>query len=354
VLRVEALPAGEGDSLWIEWSAADGVHRMLVDGGRAAATVTARLAAQPVDQRRFDVVVCTHIDLDHIGGLLPVLAAPPDGFAAADLWFNGRKHAVPPPPPDGLGYPQANDLTDDLVRTGQPWNAAFAERAVVVPDTGALPEVRLPGLTVTLLAPTRPALDKLGADWPKVVAAARPGRPADVLGGRDEYADWPLAKLADLPFVAKDSVANASSIALLLHHDDGSRVLLCADAPSAALVAGLDRLRQDREPMRVDLCKLPHHGSAANVSPALLDALTCAHWLVSTSGAYHRHPDRMALARLLVRRGSPTLWFNYRSGTTEEFGRSNVTGRWGNRAEYPAPGTQGVCVEVVDGQVRRG
>lgn len=353
MLSVEALPAGDGDSLWIEWTAADGVHRMLVDGGRSPSTVTARLARQPQDRRRFDVVVCTHIDLDHIGGLLPVMRRPPPGFAAADLWFNGRGHLVRSGwSGDVLGTRQGRALTLDLVRTGQPWNVAFGGGPVVVPDTGPLPEVPLPGLTVTLLGPGRPQLARLLEQWREVVVESRADQPADVLGRR-EHADTPLVKLAELDFVPETKPANGSSIVLLLRHDDGSRVLLCADAHAAVLVAGLRRL-EPAGPVAVDLCKLPHHGSAANVSPAFLDALSCRHWLVSTNGALHDHPDRAALARVLVRRGEPTLWFNYRTATTVEFGEPDVTRRWGSRAEYPDDGAPGIRVEIEAGRVRRG
>ena len=39
VIRIEALPAQDGDCLWLEWPDSDGVlHRMLVDGGRGSPT----------------------------------------------------------------------------------------------------------------------------------------------------------------------------------------------------------------------------------------------------------------------------------------------------------------------------
>ena len=106
--------------------------------------------------------------------------------------------------------------------------------------------------------------------------------------------------------------------------------------------------------MRVDLCKVPHHASAYNVNRALVAALDCRHWLISTSGARHRHPDRAAVARILARRDSPTLWFNYRGPTTDEFARASVTTRWDATTVRPEPGKEGLRVEVAAGHVHLG
>jgi len=116
MILLEALPADDGDCLWIEWPDAHGAtHRMLVDGGRGSPRqippgLADRLARQPEDQRTFDLVVCTHIDVDHIGGLLALAGDPPAGFRAADVWFNGRRHL------DLLGPAQGDTLSDALTR----------------------------------------------------------------------------------------------------------------------------------------------------------------------------------------------------------------------------------------------
>ncbi len=58
--------------------------------------------------------------------------------------------------------------------------------------------------------------------------------------------------------------------------------------------------------------KLPHHGSARNVSAELVDAVETPLWVNSSDGTRFRHPDAIALARVLVhgRRAEPLLAFN--------------------------------------------
>jgi hypothetical protein len=359
MLRVEALPADDGDCLWIEWPGPDGAtHRMLVDGGRGdparlPAGLAARLARQPAGQRAFDLVVCSHIDADHVGGLLALIDDPPPGFRVADVWFNGRQHL------DILGPAQGDMLSGSLSRRAAPWNLAFGGAAVVVPPAGhGLPVVDLPGLRITLLSPARAQLARLAKAWPRVLADAETGLaplPPDRDSLRSEADDREaeLHTLARRQYHPDRSPANGSSIAFLAESDDGDRVLLAADAAAEMLVDSLHRIAPAGR-YRVDLCKVPHHGSRHNVSPGLVELLDCGHWLVSTSGSRHRHPSREAMARILCRPGDPaTAWFNYRSQTTEEYASPALGTRYGFSAIHPAPDEPGIALRLRGGRVER-
>jgi hypothetical protein len=64
--------------------------------------------------------------------------------------------------------------------------------------------------------------------------------------------------------------------------------------------------------VRIDLCKLPHHGSRGNVTNALIESIACRDYLVSTDGRTFGHPDDAALARILCTSAlPPRLFFNY-------------------------------------------
>lgn len=346
MICVEALPGGNGDALWVSWPAADGEHRMLFDGGRGFGTaLKARFTAQSTDDRSFDLVVCSHIDNDHINGLLMLFRRPPERFRTVDVWFNSRDHLIP----DALGTGQGDRLSELLGASGQAWNAAFSGRAVVVADAGPLPVVQLSGLTITVLAPGQDQLAALLDVWPE--SQSEPDEPEplppDALG--EETGS--LTDLAGSAFVVDDSPSNGSSIALLLEHEDGARVLLAADSNADVLLRGLQRLGP---PVRVDLASVPHHGSAFNTSAELLAALDCRHWLVSTNGAGgHGHPSRTAVARILARLDQPTLYFNYRSAPTEEFASKQVQLEFNATVHRPDDGAPpGVRILVGPDQVR--
>ncbi len=75
VFTVEMLAGGNGDALWIEYGDPDRPFRILVDGGTepTRTTLAARFGALPDDQRHVELLIVTHIDGDHIGGILDFL-----------------------------------------------------------------------------------------------------------------------------------------------------------------------------------------------------------------------------------------------------------------------------------------
>jgi len=69
-LKVVFLNVGQGDSIYIETP--DG-HQMLIDGGPDARVLSQLSQVMPFGDRSIDVIVATHPDADHIGGLPQVL-----------------------------------------------------------------------------------------------------------------------------------------------------------------------------------------------------------------------------------------------------------------------------------------
>jgi hypothetical protein len=64
--------------------------------------------------------------------------------------------------------------------------------------------------------------------------------------------------------------------------------------------------------LRLNLMKVPHHGSRRNITAGLLAIVDCENFALSTNGSHHDHPDHVALARIL--RSSDrfkTIYFNY-------------------------------------------
>lgn len=70
-LQVTFLDIGQGDSIFIE---APSGRQMLIDGGKNRAVIRQLSRIMPWYDRTIDVVVATHPDADHIGGLPDVFA----------------------------------------------------------------------------------------------------------------------------------------------------------------------------------------------------------------------------------------------------------------------------------------
>jgi hypothetical protein len=101
VFSVEMLPAQQGDALWIEYSAPQEIHRILIDCGTPPTYQVIRQRIELLDpnDRRFDLLIVTHIDTDHIGGALKLLADRFLGARFGDVWFNDWDCLPPCPDP---------------------------------------------------------------------------------------------------------------------------------------------------------------------------------------------------------------------------------------------------------------
>jgi len=155
-----------------------------------------------------------------------------------------------------------------------------------------------------------------------------------------------LRALAETTTTSDDSATNASSITLLLERD-GSSVLLTGDATPEPLGNALDAVLAQRgaATLHVDVYKLPHHGSARNVTRDTVERATAETYLVSTDGSFFRHPDQAAIARVLEygTRGS-TLAFNHRTETTSPWEAPPLLGAYQHRVVYPERASDGVCI----------
>jgi hypothetical protein len=357
MLSIEMLPAAYGDCLWIEYGDERRPHRVLIDAGVVATydVLRARILALPADQRRFDLLIVSHIDSDHIDGVLPLLRDAALGLEFDDIWFNGWEQVS-----DTLGPVQGEYLSALLHDPGRRWNQAFGGGPVIVPDAGLLPTTTLPGgMKLTLLSPTRKQLERLAPVWERVVIAAglTPGDTEaalaalaedrryepDALGGRPD-----VERLAETEFRSDAAPANGSSIAVLAEYDEKT-LLLAADAYATVMEASLRRVLAARgqERLVVHAVKLSHHGSVGNTSRALIDLLECRRFLVSTNGAKFGHPNPEAIARCVVdKRAGTEIHFNYASDETRPWGDRTLEQRWRYRAVYPTTAAGGLAVTV--------
>jgi beta-lactamase superfamily II metal-dependent hydrolase len=337
MLAVEMLPAGHGDALVVEYGTRSKTHRILVDAGTLHTweAVRARLLRMP--DTRYEAFVITHVDEDHIGGAVQLLADPDLRHRVRDVWFNGFVHSKRGG--NVLGPVDGERLTLLIREGGFAWNEPFPRRVsagvggpAVVASIGELPRLDLPrGARLHLLSPSGPKLKAMAAEWEKVVIEANlvPGkgtdRPARKPPRRSRDAREEPLELSqgDLERIAAGkerdhSEANGSSIAFILEYD-GKRALLGADAHPDVLVPNLKRFGAavGEERVRIDLCKLPHHASRANVTTDFVGAMDAARYLVSTNGDNFAHPDDAALARIiLASRRKPTIYCNYASTRT--------------------------------------
>ena len=355
---VEMLAANYGDALLVHWGEGPDQRRMLVDAGLVKSSPAVIERVREVGG--VDLLVLTHVDGDHIGGVIELLEQPDATELVPAIWFNAYAHLVRAA--DLLGPVQAERLTEQLAFLGEgevAWNDGWphppdqsrGRTGGPVMRTGAPVSVELPGrATATLLSPTPTELAELEPKWAPAVRTAglvsgesrveepEVRRRADMLGTRPT-----LEELADRRTGVDHSEANGSSIAFVFEHE-GTRILLAGDAHPGVLEEGLRALSPDDGPYRLDAFKVPHHGSKKNVTASLVEAVDCPLWLVSTSAERFQHPDDEALARIVVGTRRPTLAGNYSSDRWADFVATYPPDDHGYSVDLPVAGDAGLMI----------
>lgn len=283
-LSITAFPASCGDCLLLEWDVDGSTHRILVDGGLDSAYpggLGAFIATLPDRRMDVDVAVVTHIDLDHISGMITALRS--GSVVAPDVWFNGLDEIRTVT----RGPRQGDELTGLL--TSERRNRITEGRAIVVPDDGPLPSYELAGgLRCTVLSPSLDRLRRLELTW----ASGTRGETADPIGDLLRRLGDDTERGASRKFGGDTSVANGSSIALLVELGDAT-LLLTGDAYAGDLEQSIKRLltERGRERLAVGVFKLPHHGSVGNITDQLLELIEPTIVLICTDGSRFGHPD---------------------------------------------------------------
>jgi beta-lactamase superfamily II metal-dependent hydrolase len=325
-LRLHTLQAGYGDCLVIEYGDdPKRPHIVIIDGGVGDTTTKAlKKLLKGWPDAQLELLVVSHIDDDHIVGAIRLLQDKTLRARIKDIWFNGATQRLADL--EHLGFKKGDKLEEMLASTSLklPWNTAFKGSDAVVDLSAAVEPVRLPlGASITLLSPTIASLRALRDAWEKhgLESQKEETEEAAAQSGPDIVAsDLEPMGASDIPRINVDellktsykedqSVTNGSSIAFLFNFGEGS-ILLAADAHSSVLLES-SAVIYSGKPCNVDVFKLPHHGSAANVTVDLLKAFPSQTYVVSTNGGKHEHPNDLAIARIVdVAQGSKVL-FNY-------------------------------------------
>ena len=351
--NIEMLPAGHGDSLWIEYGDAAATQRWLVDCGtqQTVRTLLHRVESVPAAERRLELFVLSHIDSDHIGGAVPFFKAMRQGLTIGDVWFNGWRHIS-----QQLGARQGEMFSTAIQDFQLNWNV-WRDGSAIVVDGDELPTHELPGgMQLTLLSPTPAQLKKLAPVWTRELKryGLEPGSRVDYsrMLKAPASTSTDVEALADAVFTGDAGAPNGTSIAVLAEFG-GASALLAADAHAPVLIASIQKLlaRRNVKRLKLDAFKVSHHGSQNNVSRELIQLLDCPRYLVSTNGNHFSHPDRQGVARILVDGkylGSrPALHFNYRSAYNEVWARPDLQEKYGYSTHYPEAGSAGTTVALL-------
>ena len=154
---------------------------------------------------------------------------------------------------------------------------------------------------IWILGPTQSALDDLQvlwADWLRNNRAAMRTLQAEMLEDEEKLSEFRASSVAR-PLLATSlgegsiTEPNLASLMLLVRDPDGVTVLLTGDGSSEDLITGIEGHNKfDRKGrLHVDVLKVQHHGSTANVTEDFVDRVTADNYIFCGNGAHH-NPER--------------------------------------------------------------
>lgn len=346
VFRLTMLPANEGDCLLLDYGEdEENLRHVLIDGGRRATWPHLEAALEAVVARgeAVDLMVLSHIDSDHLDGLI-AMAEKGSPLVPKAVWYNGFTQLERLTPLGGfapLGFKGADEYSLLLNKLGWQVNEAFNGGPVLIEARGE-PFV-FAGLTLTLISPDRGKLEELRRKWQKWRAGQDDGdaSPLSANIALAPLSKRPMPAILDVEALAAPggndtSEANGSSIAMIAEYCD-KRVLLTADAHADLIEEGLTMAAGEDGRARIDLFKLSHHGSRGNLTQRLLERLNCRRFAISTNGSRFGHPDPECIARLLRFGpvGTKTLYFNYATERTTPWDEAGLRAQWDYDCVFP-------------------
>lgn len=306
LFTLEAVKAQGGDALLIHFGDPHRPRLILVDGGPPGAFgrfLQPRLdrlktRRSPRDPLVLDLILVSHVDADHLAGILDLTRAlrdrrelrEPEPYRVRRLWHNrveevmgGAAEELLPRAEEALGLgdvegfdlppetldthpgaalvasaPLGRTLRFDAQRLEIPVNRFEGELVLASDD----PVPFRDGLSLRILAPREERVEAL----------------------REELAssETPAAELVD------EQVLPLSSLVVLAEMET-KRVLLTGDAPGDVILEGVETAGLlDDGRLSLDVLKVPCHGSSRCVDETFFEKLPATHYVISADGSHGR------------------------------------------------------------------
>lgn len=324
-MKIKFLKAFNGDSIWISFIYNEKPHNILIDGGigdtyNNNSNVKGDLfnvIEQIKENKQFiDLLVLTHFDDDHIGGILRWLNKDKDASKLIKkVWFNSGKEIA-----KMFERDENNDLDVEIVegaddfytspnqgikfemylRNNNLWEGKIIEQGL---------KCDLFGLKFKILSPNNEKMDKLLQLYERQKDYFTNGDQYDFQTPLKDFIDE--ENLPDFKFKEDSSVANGSSIAFIIEHEN-KNFLFLADAHPSVVIEGLRKFEYNKDnPLNVEFMKVSHHGSMYNTNKELLEIVKTNNYMISSNATKHGLPNKRTIARIINNNPNAIIRFNY-------------------------------------------
>ncbi|MEP3210882.1 MAG: MBL fold metallo-hydrolase [Maribacter sp.] len=325
-MKIKFLKSGNGDAIVISVTDENGQPKnILVDGGREA-TYFDRIRRKGILKKEIDAIklknevidllILSHIDNDHIEGLLKWFELDKNAPKFInEVWFNSGELIA-----SSLNKSKNQDLNIFLadgsnVFTGVDEGIEFQEflkKHGLSQDSLIKKGYRWEGhgLSFDILTPTQKQLEDLLELYHedtgdiKYTAAKNDWSTnlSDIISAENK---------PSFRFRQDRSEKNGSSITSLVTYKNKRFLLLADSHPKAVCNALKDLGYTEENPVRVEFMQVSHHGSKANNNKELFDLIDTENYIISTDSTGHGHPHKITIARIAAKNPNATIYSNY-------------------------------------------
>lgn len=324
--NIRIFKALHGDAFVFKCKKGEIFGTVVVDGGP---NKDSRKIVDELDKLgAIDLMVLTHYDHDHIGGILAYIKKHKDEkpFPVREIWCNCA-YEIPVATSPNISYSHAKKLADLLTGINKGLKNSGYPEVVWQEAIIAGKRIERPFADFLILSPEEGVKAQNDVQYVKTVAniSYNHKRQNDAL-------QKTLKELATMPKKAPSAtniseLVNWTSIAFYLACDNMT-VMMLGDSYPQTVVKSLTRFGYNEEnKIEADYVKVSHHGSRNNISNELLDMIDCNKYIFSTNGGQGMacHPDRETIGNIVYHENRNCddeikLYFNYYQDTIERIG----------------------------------
>ncbi|MGL6186338.1 MAG: ComEC/Rec2 family competence protein [Clostridium chrysemydis] len=312
-MNLKMLRVNNGDCFIITFKDENNsIHNIVIDGGPANAYKNSvKNTFESLNSEGIDLLVLTHTDDDHIGGLVRF-------FEDCDSKnYNIKKIIYNSPKVLSNYFCTENNLENELKLENRSKDHSYRQAISlenILEKKGILnkeaistetQKIKISNVSLNVLSPSIEELKKLNLNWSRESYTDK--NHSAVNCDYNESVENLMKKEEEI----KTNVTNDSSLAFLLEYNQG-RILLLGDSNPNVVACSLEKLGyNENNKIKIDFLKVSHHGSKFNTSSRLLKMINCNNFLISTSGTRHHHPNKETLVRILKYIPSAKFYLNY-------------------------------------------
>jgi len=316
-IEFEFFEAGCGDSILV--STDEGTN-ILIDGGLTS-TYRKSIQRKLSKIKSIDRVIVTHIDNDHICGIIALIKDDLRRKKIKELWFNSCDVITVNPNNREVGAGQSILLEKLLLKHNVNYRSD-----IYLSSKNYYPIAN--DILLTLLSPIKEDLKELKEKLEEEDAKYCNGKLVAEVSNK-ECSD--KRAITDIEFVYQrdGSLNNKTSIAFILDYKNQQKFLFLADAHIDIIIESLLKLGYSKKNrLKIDFVKLSHHGSKHNINEDFLELIDTNKFVTLTNCSKFEHPDKdtynLILKNEFFKNKKIEFIFNYKSSYINKFSEEDL------------------------------